>query len=143
MNERERNFLALFIDPTADIATHTYYPSFEQVSKFMEGKWSEMWEDYLGKQHEFTYMELQCDDPRPFPLTQGLADILNLSNLVTFLLQKEQVVRWGWIEKYCDHCRKGLVQMHWTHSCERCGALGGKIESPAYQYAREAGMVKE
>ena len=37
--------------------------------------------------------------------------------------------KFGWVEHHCSHCRKGDVQMHYTHPCEKCGAIGGRIRA--------------
>lgn len=38
---------------------------------------------------------------------------------------------WGWVAQSCNHCNVNGKQMHWTHPCEQCGAIGGKIKHPA------------
>ena len=47
--------------------------------------------------------------------------------MAEWLRLDETVERFGWVEHHCSHCRKGDVQMHYTHPCEKCGAIGGKI----------------
>ena len=49
--------------------------------------------------------------------------------MAEWLRLDETVERFGWVEHHCSHCRKGDVQMHYTHPCEKCGAIGGKIRA--------------
>lgn len=57
--------------------------------------------------------------------------------MAEWLRLDETIKRFGWEERYCDHCRKGDVQMHYTHPCEKCGAIGGRILSAWAKYAKE------
>ena len=55
----------------------------------------------------------------------------NLPSLFTeFMGTEECQDRFGWEERFCNHCRKGRVQMHFTHPCESCGGTGGRIKRP-------------
>jgi hypothetical protein len=105
MTEKELKFIALFI------GWKTCQPSFIQVKAYMKKELLSMWEAYLHWVDE-TLMDVIGPE-----YNKLLDEWLNLSNLVSFLLQPEQVEKWGWVEKYCDHCRHGSMQMHWTHPC--------------------------
>jgi hypothetical protein len=69
--------------------------------------------------------------PRESSLSDDIFFILDLSNLVTYLSEHRE---WG--VRHCSHCKRGEVQMHYTHPCEQCGGIGGK--HPALVYLEES-----
>ncbi len=139
--EEENTFLALLRAPDVLLKSdYHYHNSFEEIKSFMEKEWPDLWEEYIkthieGLSIACTMAMKMNEKLQDNAFTLLLTNILNLKNLITFLLKKEQVEKWGWVEKYCAHCRKGEVQMHLTHPCEKCGAIGGRVKHPTLLYA--------
>ncbi len=103
-------------------------PTFDKVKSFMGKKWLEMWEGYLQDVANDLFFHVWDNAPK-VGLTLFLTAVLDLSNLVAFLLEPEQIEVWGYItcKKECPGC----TDICWEIICGR----DGKVKHPAIEYA--------
>jgi hypothetical protein len=99
-------------------------PTFPKVHHFMESTYPEMWEKYLRPKMLHAYLFEGT-------FSKSLRDVLNLSDLVQFLLQPEQVEKWRLVEKEWPLEVQKYRGRVYTEDCE------------AYSYALAEGMTKE
>ncbi len=115
-------------------------PTFDKVKSFMGKKWLEMWEGYLQDVANDLFFHVWDNAPK-VGLTLFLTAVLDLSNLVAFLLEPEQIEKWGWVE--CPECKgTGGIGVEFAPPlgariiiCPKCKE--GKIKHPALEYAEE------
>jgi hypothetical protein len=118
MTEQESKFLTLFMSPDAPInCGYKWHHDFEEVKVYMEKNHSEMWEGYNKSFMNAVYCGCSA--------SQALSFVLDLSNLVTFLLRPEQVKVWG-----CTMFPKPFQ------------GLKNVMVHPAAIYAQEQGWIK-
>lgn len=98
------------------------------IKSFMEKQWPELWEKYLQDVANDLFFHVWDNAPK-VGLTLFLTAVLDLSNLVAFLLEPEQIEVWGYItcKKECPGC----TDICWEIICGR----DGKVKHPAIEYA--------
>jgi hypothetical protein len=109
---------------------------FFSIQNFMERELPEVWEGYLGRHHEKMYYACLYNEDKPF--TRGFNAQLDLSNLITFLLDNQE----GWEWKECTACTgNGDISknsIHWgvdKITCPECQGAG-KVKHPALRRGR-------
>ena len=102
---------------------------FFSIQNFMERELPEVWEGYLEWTNELI--------PDHYTFTQGLNVVLDLSNLITYLLDNQE----GWAWKECTACTgNGDISensIHWgvdKVTCPVCNGKG-KVKHPALTFA--------
>ena len=111
---------------------------FWQVKTYLEKNKAKLWEDYL--------YQVNNGWGKTFSYTKWINDILNLDNLILFLL--DNVEEWGWVE--CERCngkgyeiRPHMVDRTTTYNyqdtCPTCNGTG-KLKHPALVYAARLGV---
>ncbi len=92
---------------------------FSEIKSFMEKEYPKLWEEYLDN------LCLWNDGDEGLFYTRLLNKQLSLSNLITFLLEPEQVREWGWVE--CAQCNGkgywsgGSTNPNMEIACDLCG----------------------
>jgi hypothetical protein len=99
-----------------------------QWKAYMEKEMAEEWEMYLKECLSIATLRICFTDIVKETYAEAFTKQLSPRHLAGFLKKElDKQDGWGYEERYCDHCRKGSVQMHWTHPCEQCGCIGGKV----------------
>jgi len=116
--------------PNPDFSTPE---GFFEAKEYMESHMPEMWIKYLAYINKITAYKFGG-------LRQFLKDVLNLSNLVAFLIQHKE--EWGWVE--CPDCKgtgRSLTKRPdpYPFVCETCHMKQGKIKHPALVGWKEEG----
>lgn len=115
LTKDQAQLLALFIQKEKGLHPfwdELYEPTFSEAKEYMEKEQAELWEHYIFESFSVNASE-----------TEGLNRVLDLSNLITFLLEHRE--EWGWVEEYSPP-----MNME-------------KVKHPALLFAEEKGWIKE
>jgi hypothetical protein len=116
-------FLAKLINMNYDeFFVSSSIDKFWYVKKYMEKEMPEVWERYLKEQAAscaYAVTDNMLAKNRYYTRLLNLQ--IDPSELVSYLSEHRE---WG--VRHCSHCKRGEVQMHYTHPCEQCGGIGGK-----------------
>ena len=121
MIEKESKFLDLFFGRDISSCEES---QFTIVKQLMEATWPKMWTEYL--KNIFSYK-----GNTGFHLPEKVNFLLNLSNLIKFLLEEEQVKVWN--KEYSNH----PMAMHRSKKGDYPCECKGYKQHPALTFWRE------
>ena len=97
-----------------------------EIIDFMAKELPEVWNKYLWDVWDV------LNEGRGFLLYQeALSAQLSLTNLAQYI--KDNYKKMFYEECYCNHCKRGGIQYHYTHPCEICGGVGGLKVNPKFE----------
>jgi hypothetical protein len=97
-----------------------------EIIDFMAKEFPEVWNKYLWGAWDV------LNEGRGFLLYQeALSAQLSLTNLAQYI--KDNYKKMFYEECYCNHCKRGGIQYHYTHPCEICGGVGGLKVNPKFE----------